>query len=49
MLRIRVKASVTEVLRRRSEQEVGARVMEALLGKLSFTPSVMKVPWKVLS
>ena len=32
-LRVRSKASVAEVMRGRSEQEVGARVMSALVRK----------------
>lgn len=48
-LRVRSKASVAEVMRGRSEQEVGARVMSALVRKLGFTPSVMKIHWKVLN
>lgn len=48
-MRIRNKASMAKVMRGRSEQEVGARIMSALVRKLRFTPSVMKIHWKVLS
>lgn len=48
-LRIRNKASVAEVIRGRSEQVAGARVLLDLVRKLGFTPSVMKIPWKILN
>ena len=47
-LRIRNKAGVAEVMRGRSEQEVGARVRLACR-KLGFTPGVAKIHGKVLS
>lgn len=48
-LRIRNKASVAKVMRGRSEQVAGARVLLALVRKLGFTPSVMKIYWKILN
>lgn len=43
-LRIRNKASVAEVIRGRSEQVAGVRVLFDLVRKLSFTPKCNENP-----
>lgn len=48
-LRIRNKASVAEVIRARSKQVAGVRVLLDLVRKLGFTPSVMKIHWNILN